>query len=161
MSLNEMEKIKSEFLRLDLHPTYMEHEAVITSVDAAKTRGFELSQGIKALLFTDRKEHFVVVDVAGDKQVDQDKVAVKMGWSKNSIRMATPEKVEEVTGCLIGSVPPFGHKATLPILVDMGVFENEISTFNIGLRTHSVKIPTAEMRILFQNLGAEEGIFAK
>jgi prolyl-tRNA editing enzyme YbaK/EbsC (Cys-tRNA(Pro) deacylase) len=60
MSLNEMEKIKSEFLRLDLHPTYMEHEAVITSVDAAKTRGFELSQGIKALLFTDRKEHFVV-----------------------------------------------------------------------------------------------------
>ena len=63
MSINELEKIKSEFTRLGLHPTYLEHEPVITSEDAAKTRGFALKQGIKALLFTDGKGGWVIVDV--------------------------------------------------------------------------------------------------
>ena len=161
MSVNEMEKIKAKFLRLDLHPTYLEHEAVITSAEAAKTRGFELRQGIKALLFTDKKDNFVIVNVPGDRQVDQNKVAVKMAWSKNSIRLATAEKAEEITGCQIGSVPPFGHRTSIPILFDNTVFDNTISTFNIGLRTHSVKIQTNEMRILFAEIGALEGDFIK
>ncbi len=161
MSAHEMEKIKSEFERLGMHPKYLEHEPVITSAEAAKTRGFELCQGIKALLFTDKKEGWVIVDVPGDRQVDNNKVAEKLGWSKNSIRMATPEKVEEITGCQIGSVPPFGHKTAIRILVDIHVFENTDSTFNIGLRTHSVKIPTNEMRELFHDIGATVGDFVK
>lgn len=156
-----MEKIKSEFTRMGLGPVYLEHEAVITSADAAKTRGFELRQGIKALLFTDNKGGWVIVDVPGDKKADEKKVATIMGWSKNGIRMATPEQVMEITGCEIGSVPPFGHKTPVPILVDVGVFENMVSTFNIGLRTHSVKISTTDMRHLFKDIGAKEGTFIK
>ncbi len=161
MSAQEMEKIKSEFERLSLSPTYLEHEEVITSIDAAKTRGFDLRQGIKALLFTNNKGGWVIVDVPGDKKADEKKVATAMDWSKNGIRMATPEQVLEVTGCQIGSVPPFGHKTLIPILVDIEVFENTISTFNIGLRTNSVKIPTAEMQTLFHDIGAKEGNFIK
>src|SRR6185436_951353 len=125
MSVNEVARIKSEFARLGLHPTYLEHEPVITSEDAARTRGIELKTGIKALLFTDQKGGWVIVNVPADKKADQNKVATAMGWSKNSIRMATKEQVEEITGCEIGAVPPFGHKTTLPLLVDNGVFENE------------------------------------
>lgn len=161
MSLEELERIKSEFARFALHPTYLEHESVITSADAARTRGFELRQGIKALLFTDGKNNWVIVDVPGDRMVDHKKVASEIGWSKNSTRMATPEEVTEITGCEIGSVPPFGHKTSIPILVDMLVFENVESTFNIGLRTNSVKIPTQEMRDLFKKINAKEGNFVK
>lgn len=161
MSINELHKIKSEFERLGLHPTYLEHEPVITSEDAARTRGFALKQGIKALLFTDQKGNWVIVDVPADKKADDKKIAGEMGWSKGGMRMATAEQVLEITGCEIGSVPPFGHKTSLPILVDMGVFENTESAFNIGLRTNSVKIATAEMRALFKDLGAKEGNFAK
>lgn len=161
MSLNELEKIKSEFSRLGLHPTYLEHEPVITSEDAAKTRGFELKQGIKALLFTDGKNNWVIVNVPADKKVNQNKVASQMSWSKNSTRMATPEEVKEITDCEIGSVPPFGHKTLIPILVDMTVFDNTESAFNIGLRTNSVKILTSEMKNLFKEIGAIEGEFAK
>ena len=39
MGKKEVEKIKKEFSLLKLHPTYLEHEEVITSEDAAKTRG--------------------------------------------------------------------------------------------------------------------------
>jgi Ala-tRNA(Pro) deacylase len=159
MSLNEVQKIKEEFERLGLHPTYLEHEPVITSEDAARTRGFPLRQGIKAILFTDKKENFVIANVPADQKVDQAKVAMQMGWSKNSIRLASAEDVLRITDCEVGSVPPFGHKTPVPILVDVGVFENADSAFNIGLRTHSVRIATAEMRTLFQDLGATEGDF--
>ena len=161
MSSNELEKIKSEFTRLGLHPTYLEHEPVITSEDAAKTRGFELKQGIKSLLFTDGKNNWAIVDVPADRKADQKKIATQMGWSKGSTRMATPEEVENITGCEIGSVPPFGHKTLVPILVDVNVFENTESAFNIGLRTNSVKILTTEMRTLFKDMSATEGEFIK
>lgn len=161
MGINELERIKSEFERLSLNPTYLEHEPVITSADAAKTRGFELRQGIKSLLFTDGKNNWAIVDLPADKMADAKKVATAMGWSKGSTRMATAEEVMEVTDCEVGSVPPFGHKTTVPILVDVGVYENTMSAFNIGLRTNSVKIPTEEMRTLFKDIGAREGDFAK
>lgn len=161
MSAHELQKIKSEFDRLGLHPTYLEHEPVITSEDAAKTRGFALKQGIKALLFTNGNGAWVIVNVPGDKKVVSGKVATQMKWSKRDIRMATPDEVLDMTGCEIGSVPPFGHKSDIPLLVDMGVFDNTTSAFNIGLRTHSVLIPTDEMKALFSEIGAFVGEFAK
>jgi len=156
----EVERIKAFFISLDIHPTYLEHEAVVTSADAAKTRGFELKQGIKALLFTNGEE-WIVVDVPADMKVDQKKVAAMLGWSKNKIRMATAEEVLEKTGCEIGAVPPFGHAQTVPLLVDVGVYENQESAFNIGLRTHSVKIETALMKRIFEKLQAREGNFVR
>ena len=65
MGKEEIEKIKTIFSKLKLNPTYLEHKEVLTSVDAAKTRGFELKQGIKALLFTDEK-NWVIVDVPAE-----------------------------------------------------------------------------------------------
>ena len=75
--------------------------------------------------------------------------------------MATPEEVIFQTGCEIGAVPPFGHKEIIPILVDFGVYDNHHNAFNIGLRTHSVKIKTELMRVVFEKVNAKEGIFSK
>lgn len=161
MSFNERDRIQEKLSQLDLRPTYFEHEPVITSEDAARTRGFALKQGIKALLFTNGNNEWVIVDVPADKKAHLKKVAENRGWSKKEIRMATPEEVIEITGCEIGSVPPFGHKITIPILVDVGVYDNTESAFNIGLRTHSLRIPTQDMKIVFDDLGAIEGNFIK
>ncbi len=161
MSINELERIKNEFVRLGLHPEYLEHEPVITSEDAAKTRGFELRQGIKSLLFTDGKGSWAIVDVPADRKAHMKKVAEARGWTKKDVRMATPEEVLDITGCEVGSVPPFGHKTPVPILVDRNVFDNQISAFNIGLRTNSVKIATSEMKTLFGAISAIEGEFTK
>lgn len=161
MAIEEVQRIKEKISKLNLHPTYLEHKAVITSEDAAKTRGFELKQGIKAIVFTDNKNNWVVVDVPANQKVDQKKVATQMNWSKSSIRIATPEEVLEKTGCEIGAVPPFGHKTKIQILVDKNIYNNQESAFNIGLRTHSVKIPTNEMKTIFENESAIEGDFIK
>jgi Ala-tRNA(Pro) deacylase len=161
MSIHEAERIKSEFSRLGLNPTYLEHEPVITSEDAARTRGFALKQGIKAILFTNGNGDWAVAEVPADKKAHPKKVADAKGWTKKDIRMATPEEVLEITGCEVGSVPPFGHKTKLSIFVDRGIYENTESAFNIGLRTHSVKIATADMKKVFSDIGAIEGDFAK
>lgn len=160
MGIEEVNRIKAFFMALNLHPIYLEHEAVITSEQAAKTRGFELKQGIKALLFTDGKD-WAIVDVPGDQKVDQKKVAEQLKWSKGKIRMATPEEVMQKTHCEIGAVPPFGHKDEIQILVDTRVYENQESAFNIGLRTRSVRIPTQEMKVVFGKINAIEGDFSK
>lgn len=161
MSFAEHDRIQEKLSELLLHPIYFEHDPVITSEDAAKTRGFALKQGIKALLFTNGKNDWVIVDVPADKKAHLKKIAENRGWSKKDIRMATPEEVIEITGCEIGSVPPFGHKISIPILVDAGIYNNTESAFNIGLRTHSVKIPTEDMKVLFKHIDAIEGNFIK
>lgn len=161
MSINELEKIKETFSRLDLNPTYLEHEPVITSEDAAKTRGFSLKQGIKAIVFTNGEGDWAICCVPADKKANQKKVADAKGWSKRDTRMATPEEVLDVTGCQVGSVPPFGHKNQIQIFVDPGIYDNVLSAFNIGLRTNSVKIATVEMKIVYKDARAIEGEFAK
>lgn len=161
MSQEEVSGIKEFFSKLDIHPEYLEHEAVVTSEDAARTRGFELRQGIKSILFTNNSNEWVVADVPADKKINQNKVAEQMNWSKRRIRMATADEVLQKTGCEIGAVPPFGHKETIPIVVDKGIYGNQESDFNIGLRTQSVKIKTQLMKIVFEKLKAVEGDFAK
>ena len=161
MSSKEVKKIKEFFSKLPLHPKYLEHREVTTSEEASKIMNITLKQGIKAILFTDTKNNWIVVDIPADKKVDEKQVATLLGWSKNKIRMATPEEIVQKTGCEIGAVPPFGHKELIPILVDQKVYENEESAFNIGLRTISVKIPTKEMKIVFEKSQAREGNFTK
>jgi len=161
MGQEEKKRIKKIFSELDLHPEYLQHEEVITSEDAASTRGFELKQGIKSLLFTNGKDEWIIVDVPADKMVNQKKVAEKLGWSKGKTRMADEEEVMQKTGCKIGAVPPFGHKDKIKVLYDSEIFANEVSTFNIGLRSDSVKINTSEVRIVFDKIGAEEGEFTR
>ncbi|MCU0660599.1 MAG: hypothetical protein MUD00_03265 [Candidatus Pacebacteria bacterium] len=161
MSAVEREKIKSEFALLGIVPEYIEHEPVITSEDAARTRGFALKQGIKALLFTNGSAAWVIVGIPGDKKADQKKVADTIGWARRDIRMATVEEVLTITGCEIGSVPPFGHKTLVPILIDQSVYDNAENVFNIGLRTDSAKVATDDMRMLFRAIGALEGDFVK
>ena len=74
MSVSEINKIKETFTRLGLKPEYLEHEPVITSEDAAKTRGFSLKQGIKALLFTNGRGAWAIVNVPADKKVRQSRI---------------------------------------------------------------------------------------
>ena len=161
MGIEEVNKIKEIFKETNITPVYLEHEAVITSEDAAKTRGFELKQGIKAILFTNDNNEWIVVDVPADRKVDQKKVAGFLNWSKNKIRMATEEEVMQKTGCEIGAVPPFGHKEKIRILVDKNIYNNNEGAFNIGLRTHSVKIKTELMKKVFEKVNAIEGEFCK
>jgi Ala-tRNA(Pro) deacylase len=161
MGQEEVETIKKFFLDSGITPNYLEHEAVVTSEEAARTRGFELKQGIKAILFTNDNNEWVIADIPADKKADLKKVATQMNWSKSRIRMATAEEVMEKTGCELGAVPPLGHRQNLPIVVDNSVYNNQESAFNIGLKTRSIKLKTEYLKPIFNKIGAIEGNFTK
>ena len=84
---------------------------------AAAALGVEPAQIIKTLVFL-VKDAPVVVIASGDTLVDRRAVAVKYGVGKKQVRLADARTALEVTGYEVGGVPPFGHLAPTPVLLD-------------------------------------------
>jgi prolyl-tRNA editing enzyme YbaK/EbsC (Cys-tRNA(Pro) deacylase) len=61
----------------------------------------------------------------------------------------------------VGAVPPFGHRERIQLLVDVGVYNNTESSFNIGLRTHSARVATADVKKILDKLALCVGDFTK
>ena len=120
----------------------LEHRPVFTSKEAAEVRGTELKQGTKALVLkTD--EGFIQACVAGNKELDIEKLQ-KITLFKR-IELADAKEVRKVTGCNIGSVPPFGNLFELKVYFDKSVLENEILAFNAGSHTRSIKMKAKDL----------------
>ena len=69
-----------------------------------------------------------------------------VGVNKKKLRLATPDVVKDVTGCLPGAVPPFGSLFEgVTTYADKSLQEQGDSiNFNGGLRTHSFGISVAD-----------------
>jgi prolyl-tRNA editing enzyme YbaK/EbsC (Cys-tRNA(Pro) deacylase) len=90
--------------------------AARTSQQAADALGVEVGRIAKSLVFrASRSERAVLVIAAGDRRVDEAKVAGALG---EPIERAPPEFVREHTGFAIGGVAPVGHPGALATFVD-------------------------------------------
>jgi Ala-tRNA(Pro) deacylase len=119
------------------------HEPVYTSEQAARVRGVSIRTGVKALVLKTYEHRFIVALVRADKKVDLEKVAELEGT--RNVRLANPQEVFEVTGCEIGSVPPFGHLTNLKTYMDREILENDEVNFNCGLHTKSIKMKSQDL----------------
>src|SRR5512136_182563 len=106
---------------------FFRHQGEVHSLEqAARERGQRPEQIIRSIVFRLSRGGFVMVLVAGEKQVSWQALRHYLGTSR--ISMATEAEVLEVTGYPLGAVSPFGTPQHLRILVDQGVLhENEIS----------------------------------
>jgi len=106
---------------------FFRHSGAVHSLEqAARERGQRPEQIVRSIVFRLSHGGFVMVLVAGEKQVSWQALRHHLGTSR--ISMATETEVLEVTGYALGAVSPFGTKHPLRILVDRGVYqENEIS----------------------------------
>lgn len=115
----------------------MEHEAVLTSEDAARVRKTSLHSGAKALvMYAENKP--IMVAVPADLKLDMKKF--KTAYAIKGLRMATHEEVEKVTGVKVGAVPPFGNIFDIDLYVDLKLGDNEEIVFNAGEHTKSIKL---------------------
>lgn len=88
-----------------------------TAQQAAEAIGAPLGSIVKSLCFlVDGRA--VIVLAAGDRSVDDRKLAQRFGVSRKRVRIADPETTVRVTGYAPGGVPPLGHVEALPVLVD-------------------------------------------
>ena len=90
--------------------------AARTSQQAADALGVDVGRIAKSLVFrASGSARAVLVIAAGDRRVDEAKVARLLG---EPIGRATPEFVREHTGFAIGGVAPVGHPGPLATFVD-------------------------------------------
>jgi len=114
----------------------VQHAPTFTSEESARARGEELKTGGKALLLkTD--DAFRLFVLPADRKLDSAAVKRELGVKKT--RFATAEELQQLTGLVPGSVPPFGPPV-LPfeLFVDEAIRRNERIAFNAGSLTDSI-----------------------
>lgn len=90
--------------------------AARTSQQAADALGITVGQIAKSLVFRAAQSgRAVLVIAAGDRRVDEAKIATQLG---EPIERARPEFVREHSGFAIGGVAPLGHARPLVTFVD-------------------------------------------
>ena len=114
------------------------HAPVFTSEEAAAVRGTPLASGAKALICK-ADEQFVMIVLPADRKLAS-KVVRKVAGIK-SLRFASREEVEQLTGLAPGSIPPFGSLFNLPTWCDERLAEHSRINFNAG--DHSISISMA------------------
>ena len=94
-----------------------------TAEDAARAVGCVVGQIVKSLVFEGRQSHRpVLVVTSGANRVNEKAIGQKLA---ESIKMAKPEFVREMTGFAIGGVPPVGHRHALKIFIDEDLLQYE------------------------------------
>src|SRR5580693_2745780 len=141
-----LEKIRNWLTAEGVPFREVHHEPTRTSEDSARARGEELRVGGKALLIK-VDEVFRLFILSADRKLDS--AAIKKYFSAKKTRFATPEELQQLTGLVPGSVPPFGAPILpFPLYVDPSVFENEKIAFNAGSLTQSIVMATEDYRRL-------------
>lgn len=84
---------------------------------SAEVLGTHPERIIKSLIFMAAGEPHVVI-AAGLVRIDEKKLRDALGVSRKQLRLARPEEALAVSGYVIGSMPPFGHRRVLPTLLD-------------------------------------------
>ena len=106
----------------------------------AKIRGNKIEQSIKSIVVQvrlNRKENiYCLANVPGDCRIDFD--GIKSYFNADSIAFASRDKAQELTGCVIGAIPPFSFNEQLQVLADPLIQENEEVVFNAGRLDRSI-----------------------
>ena len=95
-------------------------ESTHTAEEAARAVGAELGQIVKSLVFVaprdDGRLAAYIVLVAGPDRVDVARLAAIVG--EPAIRRATAREANDLTGFVIGGIPPIGHERPVGVVMD-------------------------------------------
>lgn len=112
-----------------------------TAREAAETLGTTEAHIAKSLVFSVGEGHILVI-ASGVNRVSEKKLSSALG---SRIRMASPQKVEDLTGFPVGGVPPVGHRCRLATFIDQDLLEKDFIWAAAGT-------PTAVFRLTPQEL---------
>jgi Cys-tRNA(Pro) deacylase len=98
-------------------------EGTRTAADAAAAVGCDVAQIVKSLVFV-ADGRPVVALVSGADRLDPARLAAALG--ADEVERADGDAVRAATGYAIGGVPPFGHAAQLPVLMDRRLLGHDL-----------------------------------
>ena len=124
-------------------------ESTHTAAEAAHALGTELGQIVKSLVFVsgtpDALEPILCL-VSGVNRVDLARLAAVCGLP--DIRRASAREANELTGFVIGGIPPIGHTRRLRVIMDPDLGRYSEVWAAAGLPTAVFPVPPATLRVL-------------
>ncbi len=121
-----------------------------TAAEAAATVDAELGQIVKSLVFVapaeDGSLEPLICLVSGPNRVDLARLAAVTG--ERDIRRATAREAQELTGFVIGGIPPFGHAKPVRTIMDPDLGRFQVVWAAAGTATAVFPVPPATLRIL-------------
>jgi Ala-tRNA(Pro) deacylase len=118
----------------------VQHEPEGRTELIAQIRGNRLEQAIKSIVIQVRigkKENlYCLANVPGHCRIDLN--GIKNHFQADGAAFASKEKAQELTGCVIGAIPPFSFSEQLHVLADPLIQQNEEVVFNAGRLDRSI-----------------------
>lgn len=125
-------------------------ESTHTAEEAARAVGAELGQIVKSLVFVlpdeDAEPEPVLCLVSGPNRVDLGRLAAVLG--RSDIRRANAREVNDLTGFVIGGIPPFGHARRVRVVMDPDLGRFEVVWAAAGLPTAVFPVAPGVLRML-------------
>ena len=131
--------------------------ATLTVAAAAEVMGVQPDQIIKSVLFLADGEPVLVI-ASGLARIAWKRLADYLGISRRRLKTGNAEQVQTITGYIVGSVPPFGHRKNLRTIVEQAVYDQEVVYGGGGEIDASLRVETAVLR---QIVGDETGDFSE
>ena len=120
----------------------IEHEAEGRSEKISVIRGNRPEQAAKAMVLDVRGggggRRNVLAILPGNRKLDF--AAVARLFEARKCGFASPESAQELTGCIMGAVPPFSLNPELAVVVDEGLLANDTLFFNAGRLDRSMEL---------------------
>ena len=124
----------------------IEHEAEGRSEAISVIRGNRPDQAAKAMVLDVRgggggRRHVLAI-LPGSRKLDFNAVAAL--FEARKCGFASPDTAQELTGCVMGSVPPFALNPALAIVADEDLLANDTLFFNAGRLDRSMELDTRD-----------------
>ncbi|HTR87878.1 MAG TPA: YbaK/EbsC family protein [Reyranella sp.] len=124
----------------------IEHEAEGRSEKISVIRGNKPDQAAKAMVLDVRGggggRRAVLAILPGSRKLDFNAVAAL--FEARKCGFASPETAQQLTGCVMGAVPPFSLNPDLAIVVDEDLLANDTLFFNAGRLDRSMELDTKD-----------------
>lgn len=124
----------------------IEHEAEGKSEAISAIRGNRPDQAAKAMVLDVRgggggRRHVLAI-LPGNRKLDFNAVATL--FEARKCGFASPDTAQELTGCVMGAVPPFALNPDLAVVVEEDLLSNETLFFNAGRLDRSMELDTKD-----------------
>ena len=124
----------------------IEHEAEGKSQAISAIRGNRPDQAAKAMVLDVRGggggKRPVLAILPGSRKLDF--AAVASVFEAKKCGFASPDTAQELTGCVMGAVPPFALNPSLSIVVEEDLLANDTLFFNAGRLDRSMELDTRD-----------------
>lgn len=120
-------------------------------------KGLDPTSVVRSVLFRGGSEQFYLLAVAGGGRADWG--VLRKQLDERKLRMAEFDEVPEVTGYVVGAVPPIALPETLKVLVDASLNRYETVVIGSGVLGYALALKGSDLMTLLT--GAEQGEFVK